>query len=80
VDPSSRSNNVPPAVASNVHQANGSGSSGTDSLSGNKRLHVSNIPFRFREPDLRDLFSVSFFINGDLLLCLVLYSEIWNSE
>lgn len=25
-----------------------------------KRLHVSNIPFRFREPDLRQLFGVSF--------------------
>ena len=24
-----------------------------------KRLHVSNIPFRFREPDLRQLFFVS---------------------
>ena len=24
-----------------------------------KRLHVSNIPFRFREPDLRNLFYVS---------------------
>lgn len=24
-----------------------------------KRLHVSNIPFRFREPDLRQLFYVS---------------------
>ena len=26
-----------------------------------KRLHVSNIPFRFRDPDLRQLFGVSFF-------------------
>lgn len=25
-----------------------------------KRLHVSNIPFRFRDPDLRQLFGVSF--------------------
>ena len=24
-----------------------------------KRLHVSNIPFRFRDPDLRSLFGVS---------------------
>jgi len=56
VDPSNRSNNAPPVVG----QANGSGSSGADNLSGNKRLHVSNIPFRFREPDLRDLFSVSY--------------------
>lgn len=27
-----------------------------------KRLHVSNIPFRFRDPDLRAMFGVSFFI------------------
>jgi len=26
-----------------------------------KRLHVSNIPFRFRDPDLRQLFGVMFF-------------------
>ena len=64
MDPSNRST----PAASNVHQANGSGSSGTDSLSGNKRLHVSNIPFRFREPDLRDLFSVSLlFLSSGLL-------------
>ena len=25
-----------------------------------KRLHVSNIPFRFRDPDLRNMFGVSF--------------------
>lgn len=24
-----------------------------------KRLHISNIPFRFREPDIRQLFGVS---------------------
>lgn len=27
-----------------------------------KRLHVSNIPFRFRDPDLRSMFGVSFFV------------------
>lgn len=27
-----------------------------------KRLHVSNIPFRFRDPDLRAMFGVSCFI------------------
>ena len=26
-----------------------------------KRLHVSNIPFRFRDPDLRQMFGVSIF-------------------
>lgn len=26
-----------------------------------KRLHVSNIPFRFRDPDLRAMFGVSIF-------------------
>lgn len=33
-------------------------SDSTDISSGPKRLHVSNIPFRFREPDLRDMFAV----------------------
>lgn len=27
-----------------------------------KRLHVSNIPFRFRDPDLRNMFGVRTFI------------------
>lgn len=31
-----------------------------------KRLHVSNIPFRFRDPDLRQMFGVSV---RTLLLC-----------
>ena len=42
------------------------GGSATTSSSGPvgqpKRLHVSNIPFRFREPDLRNLFYVSVYI------------------
>lgn len=33
----------------------------TDQSSSPKRLHVSNIPFRFRDPDLRQLFGVSDF-------------------
>lgn len=48
----------------------GSAASGTVSVDlqkalaeGAKRLHVSNIPFRFREPDLRDMFAVSHFYN-----------------
>ena len=35
-----------------------------------KRLHVSNIPFRFRDPDLRAMFGVShllFIIESDML-------------
>ena len=28
-----------------------------------KRLHVSNIPFRFRDPDLRNMFGVSTMTN-----------------
>lgn len=31
----------------------------TDSKNQPKRLHVSNIPFRFRDPDLRAMFGVS---------------------
>ena len=30
---------------------------------GPKRLHVSNIPFRFRDNDLRTMFGVSHFIS-----------------
>ena len=33
-----------------------------------KRLHVSNIPFRFRDPDLRNMFGVSFRINYYILI------------
>ena len=34
-----------------------------------KRLHVSNIPFRFRDPDLRQMFGVSY--SFDKILTLV---------
>ena len=34
-------------------------SQGTDLKGQPKRLHVSNIPFRFRDPDLRAMFGVS---------------------
>lgn len=36
---------------------------GTDLKGQPKRLHVSNIPFRFRDPDLRAMFGVSFSLN-----------------
>lgn len=41
-----------------------------------KRLHVSNIPFRFRDPDLRNMFGVRiftdlFFIMADLVFLLL---------
>ena len=35
---------------------------------GPKRLHVSNIPFRFRDPDLRQLFGVCIFLFFTLLM------------
>lgn len=49
----------------------GGGTEGADTTSSNggtvalpkdqpKRLHVSNIPFRFRDPDLRTMFGVGF--------------------
>lgn len=40
----------------------------TDSKAQPKRLHVSNIPFRFRDPDLRQMFGVS---NGTLNQCFI---------
>lgn len=44
--------------------AGGTGAGGSAGDSGEakgtpKRLHVSNIPFRFRDPDLRQMFGVS---------------------
>lgn len=35
-----------------------------------KRLHVSNIPFRFRDPDLRAMFGVSSSFSGRVCCCL----------
>jgi len=45
-------------------------------LNGNqpKRLHVSNIPFRFRDPDLRTLFGVSFNSSFLSIWCLLIMS------
>ena len=37
-----------------------------------KRLHVSNIPFRFRDPDLRNMFGVSPSSHKPNLLCISL--------
>jgi len=42
---------------------------GTDLKGQPKRLHVSNIPFRFRDPDLRAMFGVSRTISSTLLVC-----------
>lgn len=42
---------------------------GTDLKGQPKRLHVSNIPFRFRDPDLRAMFGVSHTISFTLLVC-----------
>lgn len=41
---------------------------GTDLKGQPKRLHVSNIPFRFRDPDLRAMFGVS--VNFELFIYL----------
>jgi len=47
-----------------------------------KRLHVSNIPFRFRDPDLRAMFGVSsyflIFLFLLLLLLICLLSTVLN--
>lgn len=43
---------------------------GTDLKGQPKRLHVSNIPFRFRDPDLRAMFGVS--ANFELFIYLSL--------
>src|SRR5690606_30315583 len=56
------SSTVVPATAvtsnNNNNNNNNSTSSSHSSSAFPKRLHVSNIPFRFRDPDLRQLFGV----------------------
>lgn len=44
---------------SSDNRTNGSGPGSLDLPAGSKRLHVSNIPFRFRENDLHNVFAVS---------------------
>ena len=61
------------------NRTNGSGPGSLDLPSGNKRLHVSNIPFRFRENDLHGVFAVSYSTvyssTFDLLYYIV---ELWS--
>lgn len=45
--------------SSGNNRTNGSGPGSMDMPGGSKRLHVSNIPFRFRENDLHGVFAVS---------------------
>jgi hypothetical protein len=53
---------VTPASSSSLNVAtsitNTSSSSSAEAKNQPKRLHVSNIPFRFRDPDLRAMFGV----------------------
>lgn len=49
---------------------------GTDLKGQPKRLHVSNIPFRFRDPDLRAMFGVSMiFLSPRLFILTPLLSK-----
>ena len=43
---------------------------------GNKRLHVSNIPFRYRDPDLRVMFEVSVFFYFEHKILLIIADEL----
>ena len=45
------------AAAERLSQSSGDSNSGSQDNTP-KRLHVSNIPFRFRDPDLRNMFGV----------------------
>lgn len=56
--------------------------SSTDARSQPKRLHVSNIPFRFRDPDLRAMFGVSHHNNFEVIACIFIlfsfaFAAIW---
>jgi hypothetical protein len=44
-----------------AHVGSESPTDGDEGDNAGRRLHVSNIPFRFRDPDLRAMFSVCFF-------------------
>lgn len=48
---------------------------GTDLKGQPKRLHVSNIPFRFRDPDLRAMFGVSMVSSFFFYLSLLFLSK-----
>lgn len=51
----------PQSLSVSVSSGGGAGSGSEEEGSGKaqpKRLHVSNIPFRFRDPDLRQMFGV----------------------
>ena len=59
-NPSSTSSQAAQHMHTSSASANNSTEFKSSSSSGQpKRLHVSNVPFRFREPDLRQLFFVS---------------------
>lgn len=49
----------PTSEASDSTKAAQGTQAATDLANQPKRLHVSNIPFRFRDPDLRAMFGVS---------------------
>ena len=66
LEPTGDRNNGPPSqTTQSSQQFSSSGgpsdnrSNGSDMAGGSKRLHVSNIPFRFRENDLHGVFAVS---------------------
>lgn len=48
-----------PGAPAGVAQLQATAAAGDLSKNQPKRLHVSNIPFRFRDPDLRAMFGVS---------------------
>ncbi|CAG0881042.1 unnamed protein product [Cyprideis torosa] len=50
------STGIGPTAPAHLPMPPTNGGSASPSLSNPKRLHVSNIPFRFRDPDLRTLF------------------------
>ena len=60
-DPLAPVTSDPQSLSVSVSSGGGAGSGGEEEGSGKaqpKRLHVSNIPFRFRDPDLRQMFGV----------------------
>ncbi len=67
----------PQSLSVSVSSGGGAGSGSDEEGSGKaqpKRLHVSNIPFRFRDPDLRQMFGVWSHQYYAVLQCMQLLS------
>lgn len=76
VCPSNSSSSYSPQSTSTI-TPNGSSSSTNSSNAAHKRLHVSNIPFRFRDDDLKAMFEVINNHNSKIIFYFFFFIAIW---